>query len=633
MVIPDRLQTMHRNIFILHFLTALTVGCASTGTLAAPGDVLTQGYNRYRTGAQLEENILNVANVRAATFGKVASLPVDGYVHAQPLVVNSLAIEGKTAIDVAYVATGNNSVFAFDVTDNRNQLLWKRQLTAAPADGERRTIGIVSTPVIDRESATLFVVTGAMEKNKGRYRLHALDLRDGRDKPGGPVLIGGSVQIDNEVVAFQPTDKRIAVQRAALALANGKVIVAFGGDFFEGWVFSYDADDLRRPPSAFCTTCVSRIRSISKVDYLSAECTFLGPAGGIWQSGRGPVVDDRGMVYFFTGNKAHIVKQGCLIPEGSNACAKCTLSGGCYCDGIGQEKVCRGPDTCIANRSQDRLSFDTHEALIKLDPGHGLKIAGWFRPDNWSAEGIHGLEFNDLDLGGSGPLLIPGTSRLIGGGKEGVLYLFDANLAQDRPALLQSFVVAPMPNPPLQYYRHILGGPVFWPRPTDPSGSRLFVWRMNDALRSYRVSDHFEDCDRQHVQPTGSENCRSIATSIERITHHPGGILSISANGEKADSAIVWAYTTFVGNGPGRLMAFSAMPDAAAPDRLEAIWDSDICAGDAIDTGSTFAAPTVSNGRVYIATGADRVDVFGLLPERPCAKTPQPEVLQHLQNF
>ena len=617
----------------LVYLAAMIAAVSSTGSVAAPGDVLTQGYNPYRTGAQLEEKILKVDNVRPSTFGKVASLPVDGYVHAQPLVVNGLQIEGNTAIDVVYVATGNNSMFAFDVTDNRNQLLWKRHLTAAPADGERRDIGILSTPVIDRASATLFVVTGAIEERKGRYSLRALDLRDGHDQHGSPVLIGGSVGVDAQEVAFQPTDKRIAVQRAALALANGKVIVAFGGDFFEGWLFSYDAADLHRPPSALCTTCVSRIRSISKVDYLSAECTFLGPGGGIWQSGRGPVVDDRGMVYFFTGNKAHIVKQGCLIPEGSNACAQCALPGGCSCNGVGQEKVCRGPDTCIANQSQDRQSFDAHEALLKLDPGQGLKIAGWFRPDNWNAKGIHGLEFNDLDLGASGPLLIPGTSRLIGGGKEGVLYLLDAGLPQDRPTLLQSFAIAPAPNPPLQYYRHILGGPVLWSRPADPSGSRLFVWRMNDSLRSYRVTDHFADCGRHNVQPTGSENCRSVATSKERIDHHPGGILSVSASGEKADSAIVWAYTSSVGNGPGKLMAFSAIPGPAAPNRLEQIWESDTCAGDAIETGSTFAPPTVSNGRVYIATGADRVDVFGLVAERPCGNTPQPEVSEHLMNF
>ena len=612
-------------------LAALISAATSMGCFAAPGDVLTQGYNAYRTGAQLDEKILNAGNVGPATFGKVASLPVDGYVHAQPLVVNGLQMEGNSA-DVVYVATGNNSVFAFDVTAGSNRLLWKRHLTAGPAD-ERRDIGIVGTPIIDRKSATLFVVAGVVEEKKGRYSLHALDLRSGLDKPDSPVAIDGSVAVDDQLVAFQPTDRRIAVQRAALALANGKVIVAFGGDYFEGWVFSYEAADLRRPPSVFCTTCVSHIRSISRVDYLSAECTFLGPGGGIWQSGRGPVVDDRGMVYFFTGNKAHIVKQGCMIPQGSNACADCTLPGGCPCKGVGQEHVCRGPDTCIANQSRDGRSQDLNEALIRLDPARGLTIAGWFRPENWNAKGMHGLEFNDLDLGGSGPLLIPGTSRLIGGGKEGVLYLLDAERLQDRATPLQSFAIAPAPNPPLQYYRHILGGPVLWPRPTDPDGSRLFVWRMNDSLRSYRVTDHFTDCDRRDVQATGSENCRSIASGNERIDHHPGGVLSISADGEKPDSAIVWAYTSSVGNGPGKLMAFGAMPDDAASGRLQKIWDSDTCAGDAIEVGSTFAVPTVSNGRVYVATGSDRVDVFGLLPERPCANTPQPEVSEHLNNF
>ena len=39
--------------------------------------------------------------------------------------------------------------------------------------------------------------------------------------------------------------------------------------------------------------------------------------------------------------------------------------------------------------------------------------------------GANGLEVSDLDLGGSGPVLIPGTTRLMGGGKQGVLYLLD----------------------------------------------------------------------------------------------------------------------------------------------------------------------------------------------------------------
>jgi hypothetical protein len=622
---------MNRIRTVLRGLATLPAICACAAALAASGDVTTQGFDGYRTGAQLQETVLHAGNVGPATFGRLGSLAVDDYVHGQPLVVNALPLVGGEAIDVLYVATGSNSVFAFDVTEGRNRLLWVRKLGVSPGERDRRDIGVLSTPVIERESGTLFVVTGMIESGAGRYRLHALDLRDGSDRQGGPVLIAGSVRIDEQDIAFEPTDRRIAVQRAALALAGGKVVVAFGGDFFEGWVFAYDAGNLRQPPAAFCTTCVSRVTAISKVDYLSPECTFLGPGGGIWQSGRGPVVDDGGRVWFFTGNKAHIVKQGCMIPPGDNACARCALPGGCACEGIGEEKVCRGPDTCSANASRDRRALDLHDALIALDPAHGLAVEAWFRPENWDDAGVHGLEFNDLDLGGSGPLLIPGTSRLVGGGKEGVLYLFDT--AAQGLAPMQSFAVAGMPNPPLQYYRHLLGGPVLWHRPPNGDGSRLYVWRMNDTLRSYRVGDRFADCDRQDVAPTATDNCHCIAASTERIDHHPGGLLSFSANGTDAGSAIVWAYTSRVGHGPGKLMAFAALPDAQAPDRLRELWDSDTCAGDAIDAGSTFAPPTVSNGRVYVATGANRVDVFGLLPARECAGATAPAVSEHLINF
>ena len=110
---------MKLNALAMCLLAASTVG--SVAVPAAPGDVLTQGYDAYRTGAQREEKTLNTVNVSPATFGKVGSLPVDGYVHSQPLVVNRLDKGDKRAADVVYVATGNNSVFAFDVTAGRNE--------------------------------------------------------------------------------------------------------------------------------------------------------------------------------------------------------------------------------------------------------------------------------------------------------------------------------------------------------------------------------------------------------------------------------------------------------------------------------------------------------------------------------
>jgi len=618
---------------------ALALSLCGVAPLRAETDVLVNNYDNYRTGANLSESILNVSNVKSETFGRVFSYAVDGAVMSQPLVATGVSVPGAGRHDVVYVTTTSNSLYAFDAHSG-GAPLWRISLTRLPDGTPAPVTGIYSTPVIDRDGGAIYVAAALMQGSEMKYVLHALDLADGSEKSRGPVVVAGSVTIDSTVVPFEPTSTRIAVQRAALAIARGKLIVAFGGDYFEGWVFAYDKGDLRLPPAAFCTTCVSRVSAISGIDYLD-RCTFLGPGGGIWQAGRGPVVDGDGMVYFFTGNKAHIIKDGCTIAQRVSPCAACSAPGGCACKGIGSPKVCRGPDTCIANATADGRMFDVNDALIRLDPAAGLALTGWFRPANWDQPGANGLELSDLDLGASGPVFIPGTTRLMGGGKQGVLYMLDTTpsapsciasltdtcMAPQRRNPVQSFQIAPAPPPPNEYYRHVFGGPVIWLRSPAQGGSLAFVWRVNDHLRSYAVSDQFAGCDTEEPPATTSHNCRSVAHSQEFIDQHPGGILAISANGSDAATAIVWASATRAINGTGRLMAFKALPDPSAPERLIKIWDSDACAEDRLEMGSQFIPPTVANGKVYVATGANKVDVFGPLPARECTEQPLPDSL------
>ena len=74
-------------------LSALGIPVVWSPAVAQCADVLTQRYNNARTGATLDETILNSTNVGSATFGKLWTLYTDGQVVAKPLYVSGLAID------------------------------------------------------------------------------------------------------------------------------------------------------------------------------------------------------------------------------------------------------------------------------------------------------------------------------------------------------------------------------------------------------------------------------------------------------------------------------------------------------------------------------------------------------------
>ena len=69
------------------FVALLTAGSAPAA------DVLTQHNNNARTGAVLDETILNTGSVDLTKFGKLWTLFADGQVVAQPLYVSALAVD------------------------------------------------------------------------------------------------------------------------------------------------------------------------------------------------------------------------------------------------------------------------------------------------------------------------------------------------------------------------------------------------------------------------------------------------------------------------------------------------------------------------------------------------------------
>src|ERR1035438_2313893 len=254
--------------------------------------VLTQHNDTSRTGQNLQETLLTTSNVNVANFGKLFSLPVDGNIFAQPLYVPALTIGGATH-NVVYVATAQNSVFAFDADSGNTTPLWSVNLgTPVPSQDICSTdpvecpytdvipvIGILATPVIDPVSGTIYVVANTKDTSgKYHFKLHALDLTSGAEKFGGPT----------EITATGLT-QLTELCRPGLLLVNGTVYLAMGsvGDFptWHGFVMGYNASTLQQVAV-----------------YNSTPQNNSEGGAGIWQTGNGLVTDASGNIYAITSN-------------------------------------------------------------------------------------------------------------------------------------------------------------------------------------------------------------------------------------------------------------------------------------------------------------------------------------------
>src|SRR5262245_45280371 len=114
---------------------ALPLSVLQAGSAFGQANVLTHHNDNTRTGANLSEPQLTTSNVNAAQFGKLLQYSVDAPVFAQPLVMSNVTIPTVGTRNVLFIATMNNSVYAFDA-DNpgaNSQPLWKVNFNNAAA--------------------------------------------------------------------------------------------------------------------------------------------------------------------------------------------------------------------------------------------------------------------------------------------------------------------------------------------------------------------------------------------------------------------------------------------------------------------------------------------------------------------
>jgi hypothetical protein len=404
---------------------------------SSAADVLTYHNNNARTGEDLAEAILSPANVNPTQFGKLFTDAVDGAIYAQPLYMAKVAIPGQGLHNVVFVATENDSVYAFDA-DHPSPALWHDSfispalgITSVPSTQPWQLdlapqVGITGTPVIDPVTNTLYVAAKTETQSGSHviyvYTLHALDVSTGAEKMGGPVLVqpsvpGRGVGSAKGTLTFQA---QYQLQRPGLLLSNGVVYVAFGslGDFgpYHGWIVGYAANNLAQV-SVFNVTPNSRDQT--------------GNEGGIWMSGAGPAADAAGNIYVLTGSG----------PFGPAAL------GGNFAD-----------------------------AALKLNPL--LRVTDYFAPP-----GTAHFDKLDLDLGSGGAILAPAQaggspSLLIGGGKTGTLYsvrIASMGHQQARNRSVQAIANAS---------HSIFSSPAYF-------NGYVYIAAVGDRLRQYRISAGF----------------------------------------------------------------------------------------------------------------------------------------------
>jgi len=143
------------------------------------------------------------------------------------------------------------------------------------------------------------------------------------------------------------------------------------------------------------------------------------------------------------------------------------------------------------------------------------------------------------------------------------------------------------------------GSPVYWNSPTY--GPAIYLWAAGDPLKVFRLVNGL-------FQVPASAQGTALAPG-----GMPGGMLSISANGNSAGTGIVWAALSRVGDAnhapqPGILRAYDA------GNVTRELWNSEQnSARDRLGNFSKFSPPTTANGKVYVATLSGKLVVYGLI--------------------
>ena len=508
--------------------------------------VLTQHYDNARTGQNTNETILTPANVNPAQFGKLFTQPLDGVDAGQPLYVPQVYIPGLFSIhNVVYVATLHDGVYAFDADNNQGtnaSPLWYVSLIDPPN-------GVTSVPQSDEGCSvgyTEFGIQGTpvIDLNQNAIYLLAMTKENGAyvhrlhalDLGTGAELFGGPVTISASVTVdnqLYTFIDKYQQQRPGLLLQDGIIYIGFGS------------------PGCNIPTENGWVMAYNETSLQQVGVFNTSPgvdASAIWGSGGGLVGDGAGNIYATTGDGLFDANTG-------------------------------GPHY--------------GDSVLELNQGNGeLNLVSYFTPYDQRY-----FQLNNLDVGSSPALLLPGGAYVAAIDKNGALYLMNQNNLGGYDPLGDTQIpqeldvpIQPQGDSPSEVH----AGLTYW-------NNNIYVAAFTTPVMAYSFSN-------------GQVSWTPTSQTPSATSNPQGGI--VSANGDV--NAIYW----YVSSPTSKLFAFDAT------NLANQFYNSAMAANsrDVLSQVPHFPMPIVADGHVYIDGGAlagnksktpaqvNQLMVYGLLP-------------------
>lgn len=588
--------------------------------------------NNFRTAANNQEYTLNKSNVNSSQFGLLRTYNFDSKVETQPLVLEN----GAGSDDLVIITTMKNEVIGINARTNATVYKVKLGPEVSSQDMDMwkhtPTWGISATPIIDTATNTLYVAAWLRKHaNDNRFRdywIFALDPTNGVQK-SSPVRIFGQSQEGNgcwfndaDAVYTEHNQTQQYVYpklRAGLALtANNGLVLAFAANDEKslggrknphGFVVAYDTRGLLDQPG------------FSREAAIFCATSFNAWGAGIWHAGGAPVTEDD-MIYVATSN-------------GTSNNGDVDLA----------ESMIKLRFTPGVSGSRPLLEkVDYYKAFLD----ERTSGSGCLWNDNNTevscGRAAFGTAGADWDFGAAGPLLVPGTSLLLQGTKDGILYSLDKfNLGKNdrfnkllsKPPLVASYNggdVAqnwdrvqrlnrslPCPTPghgdhgwfipcgdPENNRMHHIHALALAQR--NQIGGIVYVWGENSTLKTYNFSA------LGGTRPTfRAEGSELASKNMDSPGGMPGGLLMLSSKPSTKSnfphavdfgSAILWAVYPKYGDvnkgfAEGQLIAYDATTILPG-NKLKRLYRTGDDARGGLGTMSKMIPPVVANGRVYV---------------------------------